>query len=212
MEGVDDMPSWYEWIGYAASLIVLISLVMSSVKRLRWINLGGSLVFAVYGILIKSYPVAVMNLGIVVVNSYYLYQIYHQKDALKIIPIKNDLEYVETFVNRYINDMNKFMNMDMDILHHKDYVKFFVTRNTIPAGLFVGKVNGNTFEIFIDYTTPTYRDFKIGVFIYEDNMDMFKDLGVHTLISAKGTLKHENYLKRMGFVLNEKNNEMRKNI
>jgi len=77
------MPSLVEWIGYIASLIVLISLVMSSVKRLRWINLTGSLIFAVYGVLISSYPVAVMNLGIVLVNTYYLYQIYSKKDLFQ---------------------------------------------------------------------------------------------------------------------------------
>ncbi len=206
------MQLWYEWIGYIASLIVLVSLVMSSVKKLRWINLGGSLVFAVYGMLIKSYPVAVMNLGIVVVNSYYLYQIYHQKDALKIIPIKVDIDYLETFVNQYLNDMKKFMDTDVNVLYHRDYVKFFVTRNTVPAGLFIGRVNGDEFEILIDYTTPTYRDFKIGQFIYETHQSMFKTLGVKKLTSAQGTAKHQNYLKRMGFILDEKRNKMQRNL
>lgn len=57
-----------EWLGYIASLIVLISLLMSSVKKLRWINLLGSLTFAVYGFLINALPVAVMNAGIVGIN------------------------------------------------------------------------------------------------------------------------------------------------
>lgn len=202
---------WYEWLGYAASLIVLISLVMSSVKRLRWINLVGSLVFAVYGIIIKSYPVAVMNLGIVIVNTYYLYQIYHQKDALKIIPIHHDVAYLETFVSHYQTDMKHFMRAQVDVLYHEDYIKFFVTRNTVPAGLFVGKKNDqNTLEVLIDYTTPTYRDFKIGMFIYEDNIHQFKDLGFNKLVSQKGTEKHQSYLERMGFVLNAKNDLMEK--
>ncbi len=194
------MSEWYEWVGYAASLIVLISLVMSSVKRLRWINLGGSLVFAVYGILIESYPVSVMNFGIVLVNIYYLHQIYHQKDALKIIPIKNDILYLETFVNQYLNDMKTFMYTDVDVLYHNDYVKFFVVRNTIPAGLFIGRMKQKTLEILIDYTTPAYRDFKIGTFIYEKHQKQFRDLGVDKLTSAKGTKKHESYLRRMGFI------------
>ena len=92
------MPSWVEWVGYVASLIVLISLVMSSVKRLRWINLSGSLIFAVYGILISSYPVAAMNLGIVLVNSYYLYQIYSKKDLFELIPVQDDA-YFEHFID-----------------------------------------------------------------------------------------------------------------
>ena len=201
---------WYEWLGYVASLIVLVSLVMSSVKRLRWINLVGSLVFAAYGIIIKSYPVAVMNLGIVLVNTYYLYQIYHQKDALKVIQIQN-VAYLETFVNHYKADMKKFMALDVESIYKEDHIKFFVTRNTVPAGLFVGKKNNNeTLEVLIDYTTPTYRDFKIGKFIYEDNKDRFKDLGIKKLISHKGNEKHQSYLARMGFKLNEQNDLMEK--
>lgn len=206
------MPGWYEWIGYVASLIVLVSLVMSSVKRLRWINLGGSLVFAVYGILIKSYPVAVMNFGIVVVNCYYLYHMYTQKDALKIIPIKNDIAYLDTFVNYYKNDMKKFMKVDINTFFDHEYIKFFVTRNTVPAGLFVGKINKDTLEVLIDYTIPAYRDFKIGLFIYQDKDKHFTHLGIRTLISAKGTDKHQSYLERMGFVYNEADGLMKKTL
>jgi hypothetical protein len=43
------MDKYLEYIGYVASLIVLISLLMSSVKRLRWINMIGSLIFGAYG-------------------------------------------------------------------------------------------------------------------------------------------------------------------
>lgn len=204
---------WYEWVGYVASLVVLISLVMSSVKRLRFINLAGSLVFAVYGLLIKSYPVAVMNLGIVIVNTYYLYQIYHQKDALKVIPIQSDWDYLKTFAEFYKNDISHFMATDLEALYHEDYVKFFVTRNTVPAGLFVGKLKDkDTLEVLIDYTTPTYRDFKIGRFIYEDSANQFANLGIKKLISAKGTPKHQSYLSRMGFVLNEASDNMEKSV
>ncbi len=210
MEGVGLM--WYEWLGYAASLIVLVSLVMSSVKRLRWINLAGSLVFAAYGILIESYPVAIMNFGIVLVNTYYLYNIYHQKDALKVVPIQSDVAYLEIFVNQYLNDMKKFMATDTEVLYQKDYTKFFVTRNTVPAGLFVGKKNNDQLDVLIDYTTPAYRDFKIGNFIYETNKNKFEEMGIKKLVSEKGTPKHQSYLERMGFVLNKETDMMEKSL
>ena len=58
-------PVLLDWIGYIASLIVLVSLLMSSVKKLRWINLGGALLFGIYGFLIGSLPTGFMNFGIV---------------------------------------------------------------------------------------------------------------------------------------------------
>ena len=66
------MNNWQEWIGYLASILVAVSLLMSSVKKLRWINMAGAFVFTIYGALISSWPVFFMNAFLVVVNIWYL--------------------------------------------------------------------------------------------------------------------------------------------
>ena len=53
-----------EWFGYAASVVVAVSLLMSSLIKLRWINMVGSLMFTGYGLLIGAYPVALLNFTI----------------------------------------------------------------------------------------------------------------------------------------------------
>ena len=63
---------WTEWIGYAASLLVAVSLMMGSLVRLRWLNLVGAVTFTVYGLVIRAYPVAVVNAFIVVINVWHL--------------------------------------------------------------------------------------------------------------------------------------------
>jgi hypothetical protein len=63
-----------EMIGYLASVLVAISLMMRSLTKLRVINLSGSLLFAVYGFLIGAYPVAALNAFIVGVNVFYLWK------------------------------------------------------------------------------------------------------------------------------------------
>lgn len=197
------MPGWQEWLGYIASLIVLVSLLMSSVKRLRWINMAGSLVFAVYGFLISAYPVAVMNLGIVIINSYYLYQMYNKKDYFTLLNV-SDMTYFNLFVSNYEKDMKNFMAYD-ESLDDASLERLFVLRNMVPAGILVGKKHENTFEILVDYVTPMYRDFKIGSFLYEDQKNVLKDKGISKLISKPGNERHEAYLKRMGFMKSENN-------
>lgn len=64
--------NFLEMIGYLASVLVAISLMMRSLNKLRMINLTGSLLFTVYGFTIGAYPVAVLNAFIVVVNIFYL--------------------------------------------------------------------------------------------------------------------------------------------
>jgi inner membrane protein len=192
------MPEWYEWIGYLASLIVLISLVMSSLKKLRWINMMGSILFAAYGLLIGSYPVAIMNLGIVIVNIYYLIQIYGQKDSFKLIPIL-DNTYLNHFMDVYKKDISHFIDLGTDITK-TGLIKYYVIRNTVPAGLFIGKpVEDNMLEILVDYTTPAYRDFKTADFLFKDQRDVFLKKGYKVFLSKPGHEKHKSYLEKIGF-------------
>ncbi|MDY0075187.1 MAG: GNAT family N-acetyltransferase [Acholeplasmataceae bacterium] len=197
------MIGWQEWIGYVASLIVLISLLMSSVKRLRWINLIGSAVFATYGFLIGALPVALMNLGIVIINVYYLYQMYTTKDYFKLLLV-TDMTYFKMFIESYEKDMKHFMAYD-ESLDNPKFERIFILRNTVPAGILVGLRKDHQLEIHVDYVTPAFRDFKVGDFLYNEQKTFFKDKGITELISKPGNEQHQKYLKKMGFVKDKDN-------
>ena len=190
-----------EWIGYIASFIVLISLLMSSIKKLRWINLFGAILFGFYGFLIiKSIPTGFMNLGIVIIDAYYLIKIYKSKDYFKLQPITKDSEFLSSFLDFYQEDINKFIPLDKIHISGSD-VKLYVLRNMTPAALFSGnKLDKDTLIIELDYAIPQYRDFKIGAFVFEDNKDYFKKLGFKKFVTFSEKLVHINYLKKMGFV------------
>ena len=68
-----------EWIGYAASILIVISLTMTSIIKLRIINSIGCFLFVVYGIYVKAYPVAISNAVIIVINIYNLYSLYKKE-------------------------------------------------------------------------------------------------------------------------------------
>jgi len=61
-----------EWIGYLASILIAISLTISSNFYFRIINLAGSACFIVYGIFIKSWPVAIINTYCIGINIFHL--------------------------------------------------------------------------------------------------------------------------------------------
>lgn len=77
--------NWLEWFGYAASVVILASLTMSSIVRFRWINLAGAMMFATFGFLIGSIPTGTLNLRITFIDIYYLWKIYSTKDELAIV-------------------------------------------------------------------------------------------------------------------------------
>jgi hypothetical protein len=112
------MINFVEWLGYAASLIVLVSLLMSSVKRLRWINLAGSLAFAVYGFLVGALPVGFMNTGIVLINVYFLFQMYTKKDYFTLLPT-SDVTYFNHFIESFKQiSSNSCGWMKMSVINH----------------------------------------------------------------------------------------------
>lgn len=63
-----------ELLGYIASLITVISFLMKDVKILRIVNLIACVMFVVYGLLINSYPLALVNLIVAFINIFYLFK------------------------------------------------------------------------------------------------------------------------------------------
>jgi uncharacterized protein with PQ loop repeat len=62
-----------EWVGYLASLVLMISFLMKNINTLRIINSIGAILFVVYGIMLAiSWPIIISNTFILGVNIYYL--------------------------------------------------------------------------------------------------------------------------------------------
>jgi len=72
-----------ELIGYAASALVAVSLLMSNVLRLRVLNLAGALVFVVYASLTGAWPVLVVNLFVAAIDLWYIILLKSKKDVFK---------------------------------------------------------------------------------------------------------------------------------
>lgn len=189
-----------EWIGYIASSIVLVSLLMSSIKKLRWINLVGAMMFGAYGFMIGSLPTGFMNLGIVIIDIYYLSRMYLSKDYLRVIPIEGDTDYLKYFLEYYKKDISNYVDISkIDISKAK--IKLYLLRNMNPAGIFVcNEYDNHTLEITFDYVIPLFRDFKMGSFIFEKQKLYFLGKGYNRFVVFTEIQAHINYLKKMGFI------------
>lgn len=189
----------YEIIGYAASLLVAISLMMSNIIQLRIVNMIGAATFSVYGILIGSIPVAAMNGFIVLINIYYLTKIYAAVEYFQILKVSAHSEYLKTFLNFYQDQINIFQPGFYSEGREGNF-NIFVLRDMVPAGLLVGNLqNKDTLMVELDFVVPQYRDFKIGTFLFEENRSYFKDKGIKHIEAAPGSDRHNEYLKEMGF-------------
>ncbi|MFP4478894.1 MAG: YgjV family protein [Candidatus Izemoplasmatales bacterium] len=193
------MQWWIEAIGYTASILILISLIMSSTKKLRWINLFGSTTFVVYAILTKTYPVAVLNSFTAAANIYYLIKIYQSKSYFNILKIQQNNEYIDYFIEHNKDDMLKIYN-HIDVDFKNSEYNFYILRDIMPVGLFVAnKYDEETLKVELDYVIPMFRDFKAGKYIYEKNKNIFLTKGYKKLITFSESVKQDKYLEKMGF-------------
>ena len=77
------MNIYLEIFGYIGTALVLLSMMMTSVRRLRLLNLAGSAIGLVYAVLTATWPVAALNLGLTVINLVQLIRLQHKdKEAI----------------------------------------------------------------------------------------------------------------------------------
>ncbi|MGQ1909384.1 hypothetical protein ACT3CE_06310 [Marinifilum sp. RC60d5] len=190
-----------EWIGYAASVLVLVSLTMTSIVKLRWYNLAGAVLFSAYGFLIGALPVGIMNFLIVCANLYNLRKMYSRIEDFKIIEIKKDDELLKHLLEFHAKDITTFFP---DFQQKKNQLSLFILRDMSIAGIFIGTQENNEFRIDLDYALPQYRDFKVGNYLYKK---LNKILGTYQVDSVYCVSKDFKYMEKMGFEAGKKQNE-----
>jgi hypothetical protein len=190
-------------LGYTASVLVAISLMMNNIRRLRWVNLVGALAFSAYGLWIKAWPVFGVNLFISIVDIYFLERMAHQKDFFTLLKILKSSPLLEKFLRFHKQDIQIFFP---DTPTKKPYSEgCFVLRNMLPVGLFLYNITeSNIIEIKLDYVIPEYRDDKNGEFLFRILNEQFSGQGYRTFRVKSTIPKHIKYLKRQGFSKTEK--------
>jgi hypothetical protein len=190
---------WLEALGYLASILVAVSLTMTSILRLRIVNLVGSTCFTVYGALIGAWPVAGVNFAITLINLWHLSQMTRSKEFFHLLEVQPSSEYLAEFLRFHRRDIERFLP-GFEPTPAPGQTAFFVLRDMVPAGLFLAEPRGaDGLLVRADFVIPGYRDFKIGDFVFHRNADVFAKRGVRTVWSLPGNREHESYLRRLGF-------------
>ncbi|MEO1057249.1 MAG: hypothetical protein AAFY28_10085 [Actinomycetota bacterium] len=194
--------SGVELVGYLASLLVVVSLAMTSVVRLRIISLVGSITFVVYGSLISSAPIILTNAAIAAINVWYLRAEFAKSSRrgidLGVTEVRPDSPFLRDFVAYHLDDIHHFQP-DFHMPGGDDVLTFVLNRDGLPAGLLIGRRTGDAFTIDLDYVLAPYRDSRMGRWLFGPGAEVFRDEGITQLRSAGDTETHRRYLRRMGF-------------
>lgn len=191
--------SFLQWIGYLASMIILLSMMMPSIIKFRWINLIGALLFSTYGFLIGAIPVGVLNGTIVLVDIYYLISIYSKKEVFEILEINAKSEYLARFLKFHGNKIQQY-SPGFNYEPNAESVSFYILRNMSIAGLFLAhRKNKTELHVDLDYVLPEYKDFKNGKYVYFTLRSKFVEDGFTKVIAEGNNKNYFNYLKKLGF-------------
>jgi len=187
--------NYLDLFGYLASLVILISLTMSSIVKLRWINAVGGALFTVYGLWLHSMPTAFLNFGIVVIDIYYLVKLYKRKESFKLVEANKDSELLNYFYETNKKELFEYFGKDK----FDGTRAFFMLRDNHTSGILVGNENNGEFTIDVDFVTAEYRDFKLGQYFFNENTEELKKRGFKKVLSKPIHEKHREYLEKIGF-------------
>ena len=186
-----------ELVGYLASALVVTSLSMRSVVRLRLISLAGASTFLVYGLLIGSVPIVATNVAILCLNIWFLSQELGGRRDLSAVVVPPDSPFLADFLAHHAGDISQFQP-EWGPVSEFD-VAIVVNRDGLPAGIVLGRRDGDRLDISLDYVLPAFRDSRIGQWLYGSRTDVFRPLGVTTVSTPGGSEQHRGYLQRVGF-------------
>ena len=189
-----------EGIGYGASLVILVSLLMTNVFRLRLINLAGSLLFGWYGWMIHSWPVCVINLVIAGIDGWYLLQSLRYSAFFDLAPATSvGPEYLKRFFLFHERELMKYAP-GLTLEELQEACTCLIFRNLLPVGVFSYRRTGPDADIVIDFMVPEYRDFKAGRYLYRTKRMFFKEQGIKRFHAVARHPSQPKYFQKNGFV------------
>ena len=190
-----------ELIGYLGSALVVVSMLMTSVVKLRIVNTIGSAIFTGYAFVIGSYPTALMNLFLIGINAYQLFRLLRTQKRYDLISTDLQDQYVQYFLEKSMDDIHEWFP-EFSMRGLRADVVYLVCCDSNPAGIFIGKhLKGpDVVEVLLDYAAPVYRDTSAGRYLHEQ----MKQKGCKTLVFRSTAPKHVKYMEKVGYQMDEK--------
>lgn len=128
---------------------------------------------------------------------------YANKDYFTLLEVNSNNNYLEAFVDFHKKDIEQFFP-GFTFKPELNKLSILILCNMSVAGVVLAhEENPKTLKIGLDFVIPQYRDQKPGKFLYKNNLYYFSKLGYEKLCSQTYSKSHSKYLKKMGFLKNE---------
>jgi hypothetical protein len=192
-----------EWMGYAASLFLILSLLVTNSLKFRWLNAAGCGFFVIYGIMLQAMPVVLTNGILLAINVYYLVAIYRYSEKFDLVQFTAGEEVADKFIEHYQKGIQDyFPHFREDQVTNENGIHFFVLRDMAIANMFSATVTpAGEALVHINFTVEKFRDYKVGRYLFQQEKQYLRDKGIRKIVYRQmPNRKHIAFLKVMGFV------------
>ena len=188
------MNIYLEIFGYVGTALVILSMMMTSLVRLRVINVCGSVISMIYSIVCHAYPVAVLNGCLIVINGVQTVRQIRSRGNYGHLQLSCNDPTLAYFLQLYRADIDKlFPDYRLQVRENTEIHMIFVGGEAV--GVLVGTRVADLYRIEMDYVVPRWRDVRVSAYL----MSRLKESGVCTLTAPVGSKEHNRYLLRTGF-------------
>lgn len=189
------MNIYLEIFGYIGTALVILSMMMTSVLKLRIFNMCGSVISLVYAVLCRTWPVALLNFALTIINIVQILRQRRHKHVFGYAKVDAKDGTVGYFLSYYAKDISRFFpHFQFDPQENTQVHVTFVEGEMV--GLLIGIAEAADFHIQLDYATARYRDLSVGKFVFPH----LKEQGIKRLIANAGNREHNSYMKSLGFI------------
>lgn len=192
------------WLGYLASLLLALGLMVNNDFKFRWLNTGGNIAFIIYGAVIGAVPVILTNCLLLSINVVFLYRIYNRQEHFELLEFSSGGILVDRFLSFYQKDIARyFPNFRREQMEGN--LNFVVLRDLVIANIFSARTDAEgRAEVILNYTVPKYRDFKVGSFIFDTEKEFLLSKQVNKVFYRQVDNKqHRKFLKISGFSMQD---------
>ena len=192
---------WWEIVGWAGSVLVVLSLMQARVWRFRVMNLVGAVLATAYNAVFGIWAFAAMNGAIAVIDVYWLWRLRRERDdeaVYAVVEVAPDDAYLRHVLAVHAADVARHRTAD-DVGDDGDELAFLVVRGDETVGVVLVRHAGDgTGVVALDWVTPRFRDFTPGEFVYR-HTDVFAAHGLRRLVVPTTPPGAVGYLERVGF-------------
>lgn len=189
------MNIYLEIFGYIGTALVIVSMMMTSLVKLRIINMCGGLISLIYAVCVHTWPIVVLNVCLISINFVQTVRQIRGKEAVTLLSVKGDDPIAAHLLGIWKKDFEKYHpNLNFQAMKEEEIHILYVGEEAV--GVLAGSRNQDLFNIRVFYMIPSRRTTAMGECVF----NVLHQQGVCTLTSCEFYNKPSyRYLHRLGF-------------